>query len=164
MELLLTVKGDSEQLHHEDLETCLLKWKPARITHYWKSQFRGRLLCKVFLPLISSDITRFSSCLMQTAGVGGKDVLLKSQEDGKGVICISLLPGTEQSWLLPPAGGDMGVCLPSWACSTLPPNLKLPIETKEKNKMLNKGIFAGWMEFKVVSLNKGFKLWKFFLH
>lgn len=164
MELLLTVKGDSEQIHQEDLEkTCLLNWKPVSITHYWKSQLRGRLLGKVFLPLISSDVTRFSFCLMQTAGVDGKEVLLKTQEDGKTIIwCISLLPGIEQSWLLPPAGGDVGVCLPFWVFSTSLPNLKFSIETKEK-KMLNQGILqCEWSSR--LSLNKGFKLWKFFLH
>lgn len=99
---------------------------------------RGRLLCNIFLPLISSELSRFSFCLMQTAGVDGKKVLLKTQEDGKRMLwCINLLPGTGQSWLLPPGQGDVGVCLPFWVFSTSAPNLKLSVETK--NKMLNKG-------------------------
>lgn len=137
MEFLLTVKGDSEQIHQEYPEkTCLLKWTPARITHD-TSTTRGRLLCKIFLPLVSSELSRFF-CLMRTAGVDGKTELLKIQEDVKRMIwCISLLPGTGQSWLLPPAQGDRRVCLPFWVFSPSAPNLKLSVKTK--NKMLNKG-------------------------
>lgn len=137
MEFLLTVKGDSEQIHREYPEkTCLLKWKPARITH--STSIMIDYFVTFFFLLISSELSRFFFCLMQTAGVNGKEVLLKIQEDGKRIIwCISFLPGTGQSWLLPPAQGDMGACLPFWMFSTSALNLKLSVETK--NKMLNKG-------------------------
>lgn len=70
----------AEQIHKEDLEvTFLLKWKPDRIIHQQKSHIRHRLVHMALLPLIYSDRMRSSFCLMQTAGIASKEMLLKTR-------------------------------------------------------------------------------------